>query len=57
MTTKNLARYFDHTILSPDARRADVKRVCDEAKQFETATVCVNGHWIPFVKEQLEGTS
>ncbi|MGO4994634.1 deoxyribose-phosphate aldolase [Jeotgalibaca porci] len=57
MTTKNLAGYFDHTILSPDARRADVKRVCDEAKQFKTATVCVNGHWIPFVKEQLEGTS
>ncbi|MDE1549823.1 deoxyribose-phosphate aldolase [Jeotgalibaca caeni] len=57
MTDKNLAQYFDHTILSPDARRADVKRVCDEAKEYKTATVCVNGHWIPFVKEQLEGTS
>lgn len=57
MNNKNLAQYFDHTILSPDARRADVKRVCEEAKQYETATVCVNGHWIPFVKEQLAGTS
>lgn len=57
MKDKNVAQYFDHTILSPEARRADVKRVCDEAKEYKTATVCVNGHWIPFVKEQLEGTS
>lgn len=57
MTELNLAQYFDHTILSPDARRADVQRVCEEAKQYQTATVCVNGHWIPFVKEQLAGTS
>ena len=56
MTEKNLAQYFDHTILSPNATRAEVQQVCEEAVEYKTATVCVNGHWIPFVKEQLDGS-
>ena len=54
--SNNLAQYFDHTILNPDATRADVKRICEEAIAYKTATVCVNGYWIPFVKEQLDGS-
>ena len=56
MTDKDLAQYFDHTILAPNATRAEVKKVCEEAVEYKTATVCVNGHWIPFVKKQLEGS-
>ena len=35
--SNNLAQYFDHTILNPDATRADVKRICEEAIAYKTA--------------------
>lgn len=52
-----LAKYIDHTLLKADATRADIKRVCDEAKKYNTASVCVNPSWVGFVAEQLKGTS
>jgi len=47
---------IDHTILKPDATEAEVKRICDEAKQYGFTVVVVNPCWIPFCKKQLEGT-
>ena len=35
-------KYFDHTILSPDATADDVDRICAEAKEYNFASVCVN---------------
>lgn len=34
-------KYFDHTILSPDATADDVDRICAEAKEYNFASVCV----------------
>lgn len=56
LTTEQLAKYIDHTNLKADATEADIKQTCDEAKKFNTASVCVNSYWIPFVTEQLKGT-
>lgn len=53
LTTAELARYLDHTNLKPNATQADIKQTCQEAKKYQTASVCVNAHWIPLVKEQL----
>lgn len=55
--TQNLAKYIDHTLLKPEATRQDIKRVCDEAKKYNTASVCVNPSWIGYVAEQLKGTT
>lgn len=54
LTTAQLAKYMDHTNLKADATEASIKETCDEAKQFDTASVCVNSYWIPFVTEQLK---
>lgn len=54
LTTQALAKYMDHTNLKADATEASIKQTCDEAKQFNTASVCVNSYWIPFVTEQLK---
>ena len=51
-----LAKYIDHTLLKPESTRADLARVCEEAKHYNTASVCVNPCWIGFVAEQLKGT-
>lgn len=37
-----IAGWIDHTILKADATNAMITRLCDEAKQYEFATVCVN---------------
>jgi deoxyribose-phosphate aldolase len=55
-TNMNIAKYIDHTILKQDARRADVERICDEAREHGFATVCVNSCWTSLVAERLAGS-
>jgi deoxyribose-phosphate aldolase len=42
-TDFNPAPLIDHTVLKPEATRADVDRLCEEARQYGFASVCVNG--------------
>jgi deoxyribose-phosphate aldolase len=51
-----IARVIDHTILKPEATRADVVKVCREARQYNFASVCVNPYWVPLVKAELAGS-
>jgi deoxyribose-phosphate aldolase len=53
---RELAAKIDHTLLKPDASREQLLKVCEEAKQFGFATVCVNSSNIPLVARQLKGT-
>jgi deoxyribose-phosphate aldolase len=39
---KNIAGKIDHTLLMPDAAPGAIKTLCDEAKQYNFASVCVN---------------
>lgn len=52
----DLAKYIDHTLLKPQASEADIKHLCDEARQYGFFSVCVNPYWVPFCKKQLEGS-
>jgi len=63
MTTDNtsfqqqsLASYIDHTALKPDATRSDIVRLCEEARQHQFATVCVNPYWVSAAAELLAGS-
>ncbi len=38
----DVASLIDHTLLRPDATAKDIKRLCEEAKSFDFASVCVN---------------
>jgi len=51
-----LAQMIDHTILRPDAAMEDIKRVCEEAKHYHFASVCVNSWVAAFASKQLEGS-
>lgn len=53
---RNLASYLDHTLLKADATKADIERVCAEAKAYQTASVCVNSCWTSLVAAQLKGS-
>ena len=52
----DIANYIDHTNLKADAKEADIKRYCDEAKQYHFHIICVNSCWAKFVSKELEGT-
>ncbi|MBQ9766181.1 MAG: deoxyribose-phosphate aldolase [Lachnospiraceae bacterium] len=49
-------KYFDHTILKPDAAKADVERICKEAIEYDFASVCVNEYRVKMVADLLKGT-
>ena len=51
-----IAALIDHTILKPEATRADVIKVCREARQYNFASVCVNSYWVPLVRAELAGS-
>ncbi|MGB8931013.1 MAG: deoxyribose-phosphate aldolase [Anaeromyxobacteraceae bacterium] len=53
---RELARYLDHTLLVPGAVRADVERLCAEAREHRFAAVCVRREWAPITRALLAGT-
>lgn len=53
---KDLNRYIDHTLLKANATTEQIKKICDEAREYHFASVCVNSCYVPFVAKQLEGS-
>lgn len=51
-----LEKYFDHTVLKPDASADDVKKVCREALKYGFASVCVNLYRTREAAELLAGS-
>ena len=56
ITTAQLAKYLDHTNLKPEATEASIRQTCEEAIKYNTASVCINSHWIPLAAELLKDT-
>ena len=51
-----IAQMIDHTILKANATEEEVKVLCEEAKQYGFATVCINPCYIPQAVHLLQGT-
>jgi deoxyribose-phosphate aldolase len=49
----DIAGLIDHTLLKPEATRADIERLCREAVEFRFATVCVNPTWVALAARLL----
>lgn len=47
---------IDHTNLNPCATKKDIEKLCDEAKKFGFASVCVNPFYVPLAATLLEGS-
>lgn len=56
MTSADLARTIDHTLLKPDATAAQIDRLCDEARAHDFAAVCVNPCWVARCAARLRGS-
>ena len=53
---QNMNKYIDHTVLKPDATAEQVKKICDEAKQYSFASVCINPTHVELVSGELAGS-
>jgi deoxyribose-phosphate aldolase len=52
---RRIADFVDHTLLKAEATRADILRLCAEARRHRFAAVCVNPCWVPLCSEELDG--
>ena len=52
----NVNQYIDHTLLKPDAQKEAIIQLCDEAKKYEFAAVCVNAVYVPIAFKLLESS-
>lgn len=48
-----VARLIDHTLLKPAASHDQVAQLCDEAREYHFASVCVNPIYVKLCAEQL----
>ncbi len=53
---KGLAKKIDHTLLKPEATTSEIKSLCEEAKKFDFASVCVNPCHVPLCSSLLKNT-
>lgn len=49
----DIAGLIDHTVLKPEATRAEIVKLCAEARKYSFASVCVNPYWVPLVASEL----
>lgn len=49
----NFAKLIDHTLLSPVSNEKEIINLCQEAKQYGFASVCVNPAWVSLSAELL----
>ena len=57
MTLKELAKLLDHSTLQPFLTDDDIRRGCDTALKYETATVCARPGDMKIVSAALKGSS
>jgi deoxyribose-phosphate aldolase len=54
--SQNVAGLIDHTLLKADATKGQIKVLCEEAREYNFASVCVNPTWVKYASELLEGS-
>lgn len=51
-----LASYIDHTLLKADTSEAEIEQLCNEAKEYNFAAVCVPPYFVRKCKQRLKDT-
>lgn len=57
MDKNKIAGMIDHTILKADAKEDEVRKLCEEAKKYNFASVCINPSYIELSAELLKGSN
>ena len=54
LRTEELAKTIDHTLLKPDVTRGDIETLCDEARKYHFASVCIFHYYVPLAATLLK---
>ncbi len=54
---RGIGCYIDHTLLKPEATRAQILSLCDEGLRYGVKAVCVNGAWAGLCADRLAGSA
>lgn len=57
MKKEEYAAYIEHSVLKMDTTRNDIKRVCEEAKEYGFAAVAITPANVKYAAQLLEGTN
>ena len=57
MNNAELAKMIDHTILKANATQSDIEKLCEEAKEYNFASVCVNPYWVHLASDLLKNST
>ena len=55
MNRQEILSKCDHTILKPEAVWEDVRKICDEAMQYHTASICIPPCYVKRAAEYCDG--
>lgn len=50
-------KYIDHTLLKPESTLLQIEKLCQEAKENNFFSVCVNSVWVPKCADLLKNSS
>jgi deoxyribose-phosphate aldolase len=51
-----IAKMIDHTLLKPEATVEQIKKLCEEARKYEFASVCINPSYVSLCATLLKDT-
>lgn len=57
MNNLELAKMIDHTILKANATQSDIEKLCEEAKKYNFASVCINPYWVSLASDLLKNST
>jgi len=52
-----IAKIIDHTNIRDEATAKDIKKTCQEAREYGFRGVCIKPKWVKLVKKELAGTN
>jgi len=53
MKKEDLAKYFDHTLLKPNAIQKDYDLLIEQGNQFKFASLCIPPSWVTYIKRRI----
>ncbi len=55
MNKSEIMAKVDHTLLKPEATWSDIQKICDEAMENHTASICINPCYVKQTAEYMKG--
>ncbi|PYZ92271.1 deoxyribose-phosphate aldolase [Salipaludibacillus keqinensis] len=54
--SQSIGAMIDHTQLKPETKEEQITKLCEEAKEYKFASVCVNPTWVKKSADMLKGS-